>query len=67
MKGFGFNVAVSTLVMHLRSQSFSHGCKPKDRSLKCSAVDRCKIPFVQMISAGEPQDSGHLIAHPLRG
>lgn len=51
MKGFCGTVAVSTLVMHLWSQSFGRGCKPKiNSSLESvlSAVDRNKIPFVQI-------------------
>lgn len=51
MKGFCGTVAVSTLVMHLWSQSFGRGCKPKIiSSLESvlSAVDRNKIPFVQI-------------------
>lgn len=53
MKGFCVTVAVYTLVMHLWSQKFWPRLQTKGSvsSLESAlAVDRNKIPFVQMIS-----------------
>lgn len=68
MKGFGFIAAVSTLVIAFEVSKFWPWLQTK-RSFpfsKCSAVGRCKISFVGMISAWETQSFGHIVARPPR-